>query len=75
MSGDIMNGNNPTCNLTRRAGRHLRRRLLQPVVGQTGDWLFQNAAGQSFGVGYNSGGSMWVKINVTFFNQTHNLPR
>jgi uncharacterized protein YkwD len=71
-SGDIMNGafNNPIGPISPGELADISVELAAPARGgeHIGYWQFQNAAGQPFGVGYNGGGPLWVKINATFFN-------
>lgn len=72
VSGDIMSGNfnNPIGAVLPGELADISVDLAAPARGgeQIGFWQFHNAAGQPFGVGYNGGSPLWVKINVAFFN-------
>jgi uncharacterized protein YkwD len=72
ISGDIMNGNfnNPIGPTSPGELADVSVDMAAPMRGgeQTGYWQFKNASGQPFGVGFNRGGPLWVKINVTFFD-------
>jgi uncharacterized protein YkwD len=68
--GEAMNGpmSNPMPEILPNKYGNVSVELTAPARGggATGYWLFKNTAGETFGVGAESNGLLWVQINVAY---------